>query len=141
MARNLIARWRVFAHVVNRRITSMANRTKWISSLAVATAISLISFSSSAADRIDAVAPSKTVKAWDLDLTKAEDVQTLYARVQDAASDVCKSEAQRYRRSTRRPAPMGWVEQCTKAAIAGAVSDVASPRLAALHTRISTGLL
>jgi UrcA family protein len=119
----------------------MANRTKWISSLAVATAISLISFSSSAADLTDGDGPSKKVKAWDLDLTKAEDVQTLYARVQDAASDVCKSEAQRYRRSTRRPAPMGWIEQCTKAAVAGAVSDVASPRLAALHARMSTGLL
>jgi UrcA family protein len=119
----------------------MAIRTKWISSLAIATAISLISFSSSAADLIDDEAPSKTVKAWDLDLTKAEDVETLYARVQEAASDVCKSEAHRYRRSTRRPAPMGWVEQCTKAAVAGAVSDVASPRLAALHTRMSSGLL
>jgi UrcA family protein len=119
----------------------MANRTKWISSLAVGTTISLISFSSSAADRIDDDAPSKTVKAWDLDLAKAEDVQTLYARVQDAASDVCKEEAQRYRRSTRRPAPMGWVEQCTKAALDGAVSDIASPRLAALHTQVSTGVL
>jgi hypothetical protein len=112
----------------------MANRTKWISSLAVVTAISLISLSSIAADRSDDDGPSKRVKAWDLDLTKAEDVQ-------DAASDVCKSEAQRYRRSTRRKAPMGWVEQCTKAAVAGAVSDIASPRLAALHTRMSTGLL
>jgi UrcA family protein len=119
----------------------MANRTKWISSLAVVTAISLISLSSIAADRSDDDGPSKRVKAWDLDLTKAEDVQTLYARVQDAASDVCKSEAQRYRRSTRRKAPMGWVEQCTKEAVAGAVSDIASPRLAALHTRMSTGLL
>jgi UrcA family protein len=119
----------------------MANRTKWISSLAVATAISLISFSSSAADLVDDDAPSKTVKAWDLDLAKTEDVQTLYARVQDAASDVCRSEAQRYRRSTRRPAPMGWVEQCTKVAVDGAVSDIANSRLAALHTRMSTGLL
>jgi UrcA family protein len=119
----------------------MANRTKWISSIAIATAISLISFSSSAVDLIDDDAPSKTVKAWDLDLGKAEDVQTLYARVRDAASDVCKAEAQRYRRSTRRPAPTGWVEQCTKAAVDGAVSDVASPRLAALHTRMSAGLL
>jgi UrcA family protein len=118
----------------------MANR-KWISSLAVATAISLISFSSSAADRIDEGAPSKTVKAWDLDLTKAEDLETLYARVQDAANDVCRSEAQSYRRKTRRLAPMGWIEQCTKAAVAAAVSEVASPRLAALHTRKSTGLL
>jgi UrcA family protein len=119
----------------------MANRTKWISSLAVATAISVISFSSSAADRIDGDAPSKTVKAWDLDLAKAEDVQTLYARVQDAASDVCKSEAQRYRRSTRRQGPMGWVEQCTAEAVDGAVRGVASTRLAALHTRMSSGLL
>jgi UrcA family protein len=119
----------------------MANRTKWISSLTVATAISLISFSSSAADLIDDDAPSKTVKAWDLDLAKPEDVQTLYARVQDAASDVCKEEAKRYHRSTRRRAPMGWVEQCTKTALDGAVSDIASPRLAALHSRMSTGLL
>jgi UrcA family protein len=118
----------------------MAIRTKWISSLAVATAISLISFSSSAADRIDDGAFSKTVKAWDLDLTKAEDLETLYARVQDAASDVCKSEAQSYRRKTRRLAPMGWIEECTKTAVDGAVSDIASARLAVLHTQMSAGL-
>ena len=119
----------------------MANRTKWISSIAVATAMSLISFSSSAAGFTDDDAPSKTVKAWDLDLAKPEDVQTLYARVQEAANDVCKEEARRYRRKTRRQAPMGWIEQCAKKAVDGAVSDIANPRLAALHTRMSTGLL
>jgi UrcA family protein len=113
----------------------MANRIKWISSLAVATAVSLVSFSSSAFDLIEDEAPSTSVKAWDLDLTKPEDVQTLYVRVQDAANDVCRDEAARYRRSTRRQAPIGWVERCRSDAVKSAVSD--NPRLAALHSQLS----
>jgi UrcA family protein len=136
MARNLMGLLKHLSHVTHRR-ASMANRVKWISSLAVATAVSLVSFPSSAADRVDADVPSKTVKAWDLDLAKPEDVQTLYSRVQDAASDVCKAEAQRYRRSTRRQAPMGWTQQCTKEAVDATVADIASARLAALHVRLS----
>jgi hypothetical protein len=64
--------------------------------------------------------------------------------VQEAASDVCKGEAKRYYRTTRRQAPLGWTAQCTKEAMDGAVSEIANPRLAALHTRASretTGLL
>lgn len=117
----------------------MANRIKWISSLAVATAVSLVSFPSIADERVDADAPSTTVKAWDLDLAKPEDVQTLYARVQDAASDLCKSEARDFYLSTRSRVPFDWVERCTKEAVDRAVADVASPRLAALHTRMSQG--
>ena len=115
----------------------MANRIKWISSLAVATAVSLVSFPSSADDRVDA--PSTTVKAWDLDLAKPEDVETLYARVQEAASDLCESEARDFYLSTRSRVPFDWVERCTKEAVDRAVADVASPRLAALHTRMSQG--
>jgi UrcA family protein len=117
----------------------MANRIKWISSLAVATAVSLVSFPSSADERVDADAPSTTVKAWDLDLAKPEDVETLYARVRDAANDLCESEARSFYLSTRTRAPYGWLERCTKEAVDRTVAEIASPRLAALHTRASHG--
>jgi len=103
---------------------------KWISSLALATAVSLVSFSS-AAEGIDA-APTRTVKAWDLDLTSSADVQTLYQRLHAAAVDVCASEAQRHWRSTRERAPRSWHESCVKEAVTSAVRDVANPRLVAL---------
>jgi UrcA family protein len=105
---------------------------KWISSLALATAVSLVAFSSNAAERIDADAPTRTVKAWDLDLTNAADVQTLYQRLHAAAVDVCASEAQRHWRNTRERAPRSWREGCVKEAVAGAVREVANPRLLAL---------
>ena len=82
-------------------------------------------------------APTKSVKVWDLDLAKASDVQTLYERVQQAANDVCRDEAQRYRRGTRRAAPLGWRERCVNDAIDEAVNDVGNRRLAALHTPAS----
>ena len=105
---------------------------KWISSLALAAALSLVSFSSSAAQRIGADAPTRTVKAWDLDLTSPADVQTLYQRLHAAAVDACASEAQRHWRSTRERAPRSWRESCVKEAVTGAVRDVANPRLLAL---------
>ena len=104
---------------------------KWISSLALATAVSLVSFSSSAAEQVAGDAPTKTVKAWDLDLTKSADVQTLYTRVQGAAVDVCATEVQRLWRNTRARAPLGWRDRCVKDAVAGAVRDIGNPRLAA----------
>lgn len=102
---------------------------KWISSLAVATVVSLTSFASAAAD--DDAAGS-TVKAWDLDLAKPDDLQTFYARVQDAAIEVCRAEARRHWRKTRDRAPVGWHERCVQGAVDTALRDVADPHLAAL---------
>jgi len=113
----------------------MTTTLKWISSVAVATAVSLTSFSSSATDLAVHDAPTKTVKAWDLDLANPTDVQTLYRRLQDAASDVCRAEARRHWKSTRRREPMRWTEHCVTDAVDGAVRDIAHPRLAALHIR------
>lgn len=114
----------------------MNTSLKWIASLAIGTAVSLTSFASGAAE-VAADAPTKRVKVWDLDLAKAADVQELYERVQEAANEVCRDEAQRYRRGTRRAAPLGWRERCVNDAIDEAVSDVGSRRLAALHTPAS----
>jgi UrcA family protein len=79
--------------------------------------------------------PTRTVKAWDLDLAQRDDVATLYERVQAAATDVCREEAGRYYRDTRMQAPAGWRERCVQEAVDSAVRDARSPSLAALHTQ------
>ena len=106
------------------------NSIKWISSLAAATAVSLVSFPSGAAD-----APTTTVRAWDLDLTRPQDVQTLYQRMQSAANEICRQEARDHYQSTRRWPPFGWVESCVTTAVDTAVRDTGEPLLAALHIR------
>jgi len=115
----------------------MITARKLISSLAVATAVSLASFSSGAADLTVGDAPTKNVKAWDLDLANVTDVQKLYDRVQDAASDICRAEARQHWNKTKRYAPTGWTEQCVADAVDGTVRDVGNPLLAALHMRES----
>jgi UrcA family protein len=112
----------------------MNTSLKLFSCLAVATAVSLFSMPSGAADSTDGVGRSKAVKVWDLDLAKDADVQTLYTRVRDAAADVCGMEARRYRAATRRPAPIGWSERCVAQAVDAAVRDVGNRRLATLNT-------
>ena len=112
----------------------MTTSFKWISSVAVATAVSLFALSASAKEPVDGPGLSKTVKMWDLDLAKAEDVQTLYGRLRTAANDVCREEAQRHWSSTRRAVPLGWTEGCISDAVEAAVRDVGNRRLATLHT-------
>jgi UrcA family protein len=108
----------------------MTTSYKWISTLAAAAAMSLLSLSSNAAEPVANGALSRTVKTWDLDLAKSEDVQTFYARVRDAANDVCMAEARRHWSSTRRPAPISWREQCVNEAVESAVREVGNRRLA-----------
>jgi UrcA family protein len=103
---------------------------KWVFSLAGAAAFSLLSLSSNAAERTGDAALSKTVKTWDLDLAKADDVLTLTARVRDAANAVCAAEVRRNWASTRRAAPAGWRERCVSDAVEAAVRDVGNRRLA-----------
>jgi UrcA family protein len=110
---------------------------KWISSLAVAAAVSLVSLPSSAADSA-ADGPTRTVRAWDLDLSRPQDVQTLYERVQNAANRLCQREAHDNWQATRRRPPVDWVENCVTTAVDKAVRDTGDPVLAALH--ISTGV-
>jgi UrcA family protein len=108
-----------------------------IASLAIAAAISSISLSSSASERARADGPTQTVKAWDLDLAKPADVQTLYGRVRDAANDLCRTEAGKYYRSARRWVPMGWTERCIADAVESTVQKIGNPLLAALHVRMN----
>jgi UrcA family protein len=110
---------------------------KWISSLAVAAAVSLVSLPSGAADSA-ADGPTRAVRAWDLDLSRPQDVQTLYRRVQNAAEKLCRSEAHDHWVATRRRPPVGWVDDCVTTAVDKAVRDTGDPVLAALH--ISTGV-
>jgi UrcA family protein len=118
----------------------MTTSHKWISSLAAAATLSLIALSSSAAEPLDS-ALSKSVRTWDLDLAKSEDVQTLYQRLRDAARDVCTAEARRHWSSTRRAVPIGWRDTCIDEAVEAAVRDVGNRRLATLHTSGSEALL
>lgn len=109
---------------------------KWISLLAATAAVSLFSLSANAAERIGGSdAFQRTVKTWDLNLAKSEDVQTLNARVRDAAHAVCLAEARRYWASTRRNAPIGWRERCVDDAVEAAVREVGNRRLAMDTTR------
>ena len=112
----------------------MTTSLKLISSLVVATAASLVSFSSGAADVADGDAISRDVKMWDLDLAKSEDVQTLYERVREAANDVCRAEVRRHLGNTRSRPPLGWTERCVADAVDAAVREVGNRRLVALHT-------
>jgi len=112
----------------------MTPSSKWISSLAAMAAVSLISLPSAAAES-DAAGASTIVRAWDLDLTKPQDVQTLYDRMHSAAQRVCEREARDHYRSTRRWAPIGWVEGCVTNAVDSAVRSTRDPLLAALHIR------
>jgi len=107
---------------------------KWISSLAAATAVSVVSLPSGAAEPA-ADAPTTTVRAWDLDLTRPQDVQTLYQRMQSAANEICRQEARDHYQSTRRWPPSGWIESCVTTAVDAAVRDTGEPLLAALHIR------
>jgi UrcA family protein len=109
----------------------MRTVTKWISSLTVATVMSLTAVASASA----ADAPTRTVKAWDLDLAKRGDVETLYERVRAAANDVCRAETERNYRNTRVRAPLGWRERCEQDAVDTAIREVRNPALAALHTQ------
>jgi UrcA family protein len=103
---------------------------KWISSFAAAAVVSLFSVSANAAAPVDARAPSRTVKVWDLDLAKAEDVRTFHERVLAAAKDVCFTEARRHWLSTRNAAPAGWRERCVSDAVEAAVREAGNRRLA-----------
>jgi UrcA family protein len=112
----------------------MTTSLKWISSLAVAAAVSLVSFSSNAAELADADAPTRTVKAWDLDLAKAADVRTLYQRLQDAAVQVCNAETRQLWQNARARAPQGWSRRCAQDAVESAVRGSANRRLASVHS-------
>jgi UrcA family protein len=118
----------------------MSTSIKWISSLpaaaaaAAAISLALVSLPSVAAD-IDAAGSSTTVRAWDLDLTKPQDVQTLYDRVTSAAERICQREAHDYYQSTRHWVPVGWIETCVSQAVDSAVRNTGDPLLAALHIR------
>lgn len=104
---------------------------KWISCLTVAVVSLGAITGAAAADN----PPSRTVKAWDLDLANAADVSTLYARVRTAADDICRAEAQSSYRNTRFRAPLQWRARCVQDAVDDAIRSSANPALAALHTQ------
>jgi UrcA family protein len=116
----------------------MTASIKWISCLAVASAMALTSFASAAAEPTDGVR-TRTVKAWDLDLAKPEDVQTLYGRVREAARDVCRTEAREHWKSTRTAAPLQWTQSCVRDAVDTAVREIDNPLLATLHATTTRG--
>jgi UrcA family protein len=102
----------------------------WIAAFAAAAVASIASLPSNAAEPAGKSAISRTVKIWDLDFAKTQDVQTFNARVRDAANDVCTDEARRHWLTTRRAVPSGWREQCVNDAVEAAVREVGNRRLA-----------
>jgi UrcA family protein len=119
----------------------MTTSTKLIYCFVAAAAAALVSFSSGAAELAGDTARSRSVKMWDLELAKAEDVRILYERVRVAANDVCRAEARRHWATTRRAVPFGWTERCVEDAVEAAVREVGNRRLAALHTNGNRVLL
>ena len=78
--------------------------------------------------------PSMVVAYGDLDLSTAEGTRTLYKRISTAARQVCPFE------DSRDLARLALSHACREQAIARAVHDVNSPRLAALHAdRVKRG--
>jgi len=71
--------------------------------------------------------PSVVVKYGDLNLSTKEGTHSLYGRITSAARQVCE------RPDLRDLATFAASRQCESAAIARAVSDVHSPRLAAVY--------
>jgi UrcA family protein len=108
----------------------MNTSQKWLAALAVTAAVSLFSLPTNAAEPAGNSGLTKTVKTWDLDFAKSEDVQTFNARVRDAANDVCADEAHRHWSKTRRAVPIGWRERCVNDAVEAAVREIGNRRLA-----------
>jgi UrcA family protein len=78
--------------------------------------------------------PSVTVNYADLNLSTDEGTNRLYSRIASAARAVCEREG------SRDLATFAASRACESAALARAVSDVHSPRLAAAYaTRIKHG--
>jgi len=71
--------------------------------------------------------PSIAVQYDDLNLATEEGAHSLYGRIATAAREVCE------RPNSRDPSTFTATRTCESAAIARAVSDVHSPRLAATH--------
>lgn len=116
---------------------------QWIATFAAAAAVFMSPLAGNADERVDARVDegfSKTVKMWDLDLAKTDDVQTLYARIQAAALHVCRSEDTRVWHSTRQRTPRGWSERCVSNAVEAAVREVGNRRLATLHAGTPRGV-
>jgi UrcA family protein len=114
----------------------MATLSKWISTVALATVVSVTSLAQAAEHN----ARTMTVKAWDLDLTKAADVQTLYERLHAAANDVCRDESMHHWKTTRVQVRTSWRERCVSGALDTAVRDIANSSLAAVHTQTPPAL-
>jgi UrcA family protein len=72
--------------------------------------------------------PTTVVSLADLDLDKLSDLKTLYARVQDAARAVCAAEERAH-----AAAPFGWMQNCVRSAMDGAVRQVDNEWLTVLH--------
>jgi UrcA family protein len=106
--------------------------------VAASSAVALATFPSEAAERADA-ARTRTVKAWDIDLAKPEDVQTLYGRVREAARDVCRTEARSHWKSTRIVPSRAWTQRCVDDAVGTTIRDIGSPLLATLHEATTRG--
>jgi UrcA family protein len=72
--------------------------------------------------------PGRRVAAADLDLSKAEDADVLYGRIQTAARSLCRAEKARWDVKS-----VLHQRQCVDSAVADAVGRAREPRLTAVH--------
>lgn len=71
---------------------------------------------------------SRTVRYWDLDLSKVEDAAELHRRITVAAKQVCQDAL-----DIRNPRSHTVYELCIETAIGNAVHDVGSVNLTSVH--------
>ena len=72
-------------------------------------------------------APSKTVRFYDLDITKSEGAKVLYSRIRAAARDLCELS------TSTDPILRAAIKACIEKAVDQAVEDVNAPMLTYLR--------
>ena len=106
--------------------TDSVRSTPWRAGIFVGCLLAVATSMAHAATLNDS-APSLAVKYGDLNLSTEEGSHALYSRIASAARQLCDQSA------SRDLATFAANRQCESQAIARAVSDVHSPRLAAVY--------
>lgn len=105
--------------------TIFFRRGSWLGTLLLAAAVS--ANAANAEDALGRTAVTVTVEYSDINIATAAGAQTLYRRIVSAARSVCGPM------EIRSPAKMSAYRSCLRGAVDGAVEEIGSPMLTALH--------